>query len=143
MGKSLDEKLTNKLVEEIQEFDEEYAFRKEKLHLRKVKRVLEAVEYSSLCRHQRMAQYKQMIHNLQEILNLPDPVENYSKLTFDEITERKNSAWERKAELDKLKKDAGSIRFTEFVHVLFLWATDIVSETWRRLCIEMPRGIRM
>ncbi|PIC40223.1 hypothetical protein B9Z55_011642 [Caenorhabditis nigoni] len=111
MGKSLDEKLTNKLVEEIQEFDEEYAFRKEKLHLRKVKRVLEAVEYSSL--------------------------------TFDEITERKNSAWERKAELDKLKKDAGSIRFTEFVHVLFLWATDIVSETWRRLCIEMPRGIRM
>ncbi|PIC35933.1 hypothetical protein B9Z55_015119 [Caenorhabditis nigoni] len=53
-------------------------------------------------RDQRWAQYRSIIAHIQEILNLPAPVADYSELTFEEIENRFESMGVRKAEINNL-----------------------------------------
>ncbi|CAO4371683.1 unnamed protein product [Caenorhabditis nigoni] len=91
-----------KMMKEVKEFDKYYDNHKERIHLHNAHKTMEKIRHHYLDRDQRMAHYKQLISQIQEILDLPAPVDNYYKLGVDETIKRYKSIDEREAELHRL-----------------------------------------
>ncbi|PIC40235.1 hypothetical protein B9Z55_011648 [Caenorhabditis nigoni] len=105
------------MTREVKEFDKYYDNHKERIHLHNAHKTMEKLRCNNMNRDQRMAHYKQLIAHIQEILDLPAPVDNYYKLVtssrsnfflkfvfqgVDETIKRYKSIDEREAELHRL-----------------------------------------
>ncbi|PIC40225.1 hypothetical protein B9Z55_011643 [Caenorhabditis nigoni] len=119
-------------LEDLRKFDESYAFYKEEIHLRNAIKALEKVRYGNLNRDQRNVHYREILDNLQEILDLPGPVEDYSELTLEETRNLMRSVGERSAEMDRLFEadKRNQIGLIGNVSNIFIWTKTAVIDTY-------------